>query len=536
MPDTATNWTTGTRHQRLRSFSQSIVAAIYACALVAAFGGGCAKRQSPPRGSPRTHPESAGVGARGYIAVSQVPATVPSGKLMRAGVVEPASGGRIVLVDVATSELVSVLTEGFTSAGKPDCSFDGKRILFVGAQRGQDAPAVWEIGIDGEGLRRVTDCPGGCARAIYLSTIYTIDATAPEDQIAFVTLPTRDAPSTIYTCRLDGTRAHPIAFAPKGASDPTLLSDGRLVFSMAAPVGDGFRAEGDVDNTALFTINTDGTDVFPFAGLHGEAASRTAPCQIDDDTVAYSECDEAGCDLVLVSRTRSLHSRRVVRSIAGERIRALAPMPERRVLVSHSTVGRADTSPSQLSVLDMNDWEITATLLGDSVWHALDAVWVGPRLKPPGRSSAVNHDDSVARLYGLNVYLSGRTVHSRRDSAIEKIQVFTKSLSPGDVTDPQLLGEARVESDGSFFIELPARVPLQLTSIARDGKVVDRMRSFFWVMPGERRGCIGCHEDREMTPPNRHVFALRRPAQRIGPFPVTRAENAKPYRSGDGSR
>jgi len=42
------------------------------------------------------------------------------------------------------------------------------------------------------------------------------------------------------------------------------------------------------------------------------------------------------------------------------------------------------------------------------------------------------------------------------------------------------------------------------------------MRSWFWVMPMERRGCIGCHEDRELTPPNRHVFALRKRAQRIG--------------------
>jgi hypothetical protein len=35
-------------------------------------------------------------------------------------------------------------------------------------------------------------------------------------------------------------------------------------------------------------------------------------------------------------------------------------------------------------------------------------------------------------------------------------------------------------------------------------------------MPTERRGCIGCHEDRELAPPNRHVIALRKMPQRIG--------------------
>ncbi len=35
-------------------------------------------------------------------------------------------------------------------------------------------------------------------------------------------------------------------------------------------------------------------------------------------------------------------------------------------------------------------------------------------------------------------------------------------------------------------------------------------------MPKESRGCIGCHEDRELTPPNRHVLALRKPPHWIG--------------------
>jgi len=34
-------------------------------------------------------------------------------------------------------------------------------------------------------------------------------------------------------------------------------------------------------------------------------------------------------------------------------------------------------------------------------------------------------------------------------------------------------------------------------------------------MPNEQRGCIGCHEDRERTPPNRHPMALRAQPLRI---------------------
>jgi hypothetical protein len=418
----------------------------------------------------------------GQLAVTQIP-------------VGESSGARIVLIDTESSVTVRVLTEGFVSAGNPANSFDGQRLLFTGSRAVADAPAVWEIGVDGSGLRRVTDCPGGCARAIYLSSIYTLDAAAPEEQIAFVTLPAPDAPSTIYTCRPDGTHARPITFAPRGATDPALLGDGRLVFSMVAP---------PLNNTALFTINTDGTDVFPFAGLHGTAAERSTPCQVDDDTVVFAECDEAGCELVSVSRMRSLQSRRVIRSVAGERIRSLSPMPDGRLLMSHRKPKRGST---RLSILDGNSGTVIAKLRGDRGWHVHDAIWVGPHTKPPGRSSVVTDDDSVAELYCLDAYMSGQSVRSRETSAIDKIRILQGE---------HLLGEAQVEPDGSFFVEVPAKTPLHLASIGHDGTILDQMQSVFWVMPGERRGCIGCHEDREMTPPNRHVMALTKRAQTIG--------------------
>ena len=73
-----------------------------------------------------------------------------------------------------------------------------------------------------------------------------------------------------------------------------------------------------------------------------------------------------------------------------------------------------------------------------------------------------------------------------------------------------MLGEADVERDGSFFLEVPARTPLRLETLDEKGDILQAMTSWVWVMPRERRGCIGCHEDRELTPPNRHVFALRK--------------------------
>ena len=89
------------------------------------------------------------------------------------------------------------------------------------------------------------------------------------------------------------------------------------------------------------------------------------------------------------------------------------------------------------------------------------------------------------------------------------------------------MGQATVETDGSFFLEVPAKTPLRMETIDADGNVVRAMRTRIWVMPGEERGCIGCHEDRERTPPNRQVLALRKPPQSIG-VPDEPSESAAP--------
>ncbi len=40
---------------------------------------------------------------------------------------------------------------------------------------------------------------------------------------------------------------------------------------------------------------------------------------------------------------------------------------------------------------------------------------------------------------------------------------------------------------------------------------LQRMRSVVQLQPGERRGCIGCHENRKSTPPLQPMIAAQRP-------------------------
>jgi hypothetical protein len=82
-----------------------------------------------------------------------------------------------------------------------------------------------------------------------------------------------------------------------------------------------------------------------------------------------------------------------------------------------------------------------------------------------------------------------------------------------------LLGVVPVETDGSAYFRVPARRPLYFQAIDAHGRAVQTMRSVTYVQPGERRGCVGCHEPAPTAPPRRPLLAVRRPPSAIEPGP-----------------
>ncbi|MBW1899907.1 MAG: hypothetical protein JRI61_12770, partial [Deltaproteobacteria bacterium] len=79
----------------------------------------------------------------------------------------------------------------------------------------------------------------------------------------------------------------------------------------------------------------------------------------------------------------------------------------------------------------------------------------------------------------------------------------------------RILGKIPVEKDGSFHVRVPSEIPLSFHLLDSNGMSVGRQKSFTWVMYGENRGCIGCHEDRELSPPNRFIDAVKKPENKL---------------------
>lgn len=81
-----------------------------------------------------------------------------------------------------------------------------------------------------------------------------------------------------------------------------------------------------------------------------------------------------------------------------------------------------------------------------------------------------------------------------------------------------IVGESPIESDGSASFELPANTPIFLQLIADNGTCSQTMRSWMTLKPGEKWECVGCHEDKNESPPVRNPKATAGNAKKLEKF------------------
>jgi hypothetical protein len=109
---------------------------------------------------------------------------------------------------------------------------------------------------------------------------------------------------------------------------------------------------------------------------------------------------------------------------------------------------------------------------------------------------------------------------SRTDSAD-----YPRMGHPDQANARMLLGTVPVEADGSAYFVAPARKPLYFQAVDESGRAVQGMRSIVYLQPGERRGCVGCHEPPGAAPPAGGVAAARRGVSVIQSGP----DGSKPF-------
>ncbi|MDO4569440.1 MAG: hypothetical protein Q4D38_03550 [Planctomycetia bacterium] len=134
-----------------------------------------------------------------------------------------------------------------------------------------------------------------------------------------------------------------------------------------------------------------------------------------------------------------------------------------------------------------------------------------------------------------NVYSSLRPLpEGTKITALRVVQLYTMSVPSGPAHDTGfrepsssdsvnlvrgVLGTVPVEEDGSAHFNVPAQVELFFQALDEKGETVQSMRSGTYFQPGDKVGCVGCHEPQgRITQATSNLpEAFRRPPSALSP-------------------
>lgn len=429
--------------------------------------------------------------------------------------------GRVVLLNPDGS--LRVLSQGFHSAADPAVSFDGTRILFAGKRTASDNWHIFEMDADGANVRQVTQGTDDHRSPSYQPTFYTIVSPKPWYQLTFVKAEKGtlneygEGPDTnLYSCKLDGSAMRRLTYNLSVDMDPAIMPDGRLLL---ASWQRSTLKRGLAGRISLFGVNLDGTDYAAFCGPAGQRIKHM-PCAttgglvvfVEGQTVPWDGAGTLGC----VSIRRPLHHYRAITGQDDGLFHSPSALPDGHVLVSRRSAGNTDTHG--LFKLDPETGQCRP-VFDSPDYHEMQAKILRKQAEPDGRSSVVTEEDPLGKLYCLNVNLSDVRDQglytpgtAKRIRILEGMALTENSMEGPEIhglAQRRLLGEIDLGEDGSFNVAIPGSIPIELQTLDADGMAL-RTCSWIWAKNHEPRGCIGCHEDGELTPENTLIEAVTR--------------------------
>lgn len=433
------------------------------------------------------------------------------------------------IVSLAPDGKLSVLTPEFVSARDPCVSFDGKRILFAGKRTPEEHWNIYEMKVDGSDKTQITKDLGDCMEPLYLARA---SVTPPnfDDRVRWITFTStaagvldeygKELAPSLYVMNLSpikgrGTVLWRTTYNLGGDISPTVMRDGRVLFSS--------RQRGKY---ALMTITWAGDNINPFYGAHKGPAIKTMACEMPDRTVVFIESDketkDEGGQLARVSLRRPLHSHEMLSKGKG-RYQTPHPSPDGELMVSY-TPGEGSYG---IYLFDFETGRPGRKIYDDPQWNDVDAMPILPHPEPLARIPMLEFASVLytkgfkraGQLHCMNVYDSDQSeVRQLKPGQVkwarfvEGVPMLATEIPNSDWPSPsvktRILGESPVEPDGSFFVNIIGNTPFFIQILDKNKMALYTMRAWTWVRSGSQRGCIGCHENKELAPENRATQAL----------------------------
>ncbi len=407
-------------------------------------------------------------------------------------------GSRLVRLGAKRNagELANLTAELFAAAD-PEISFDGQRVIFSGQKLSAGPWQIWEMRTDGTDKRQVTNCREECFRPAYL----------PDDEIAFTVAGAQGTDNSSYLAvsKLDGSNLHRITFGPGDWRLETVLRDGRVLASASAPLIEGtaeWRAR------QFYTMRPDGTGLESLRCEHKEIATRSEASELADGSIIYTKKVKTGPYGGTLTEIQRGDLNEAAIGPRNETYSSPRPVSTERVIVAGSmkSATKADAK-FELYAFDLKLKALGQKIYGDAKLNSIQAVPIAKREVPKKFWSMVNSEAKSGYLIALDSYASVDEKSGRIGEAIANVRVWT--LQPTTQKEV-VLGEAPVEKDGSFYVEVPADQPVRFELLDATGKTIRMEQGWIWSRGGEQRGCGGCHSDKAVAPENRWPMTLKR--------------------------
>ena len=413
----------------------------------------------------------------------------------------------------------------------PDVSYDGKRILFAWKKSDrQDDYHLYEMDVATRKTRQLTF---GLGFADYESCYL------PDGNILFNS--TRCVQivdcwwtevSNMYLCDKDGKFIRRIAFDQVHSNYPQVLDDGRVVYTRW-----DYNDRGQLYPQPLFQMNIDGTSQTEYYGNNSWfpttiAHARGIPGTSKVMAIATGHHSRQKGKLCIVDSSKGRQEASGVQLIApvvetksvrvdsygqrGDQHQYPYPFSEKEFL----TTFRADGSRLRFGIYFMRDDATRELLAVNSKQDSNQPVPLKTRKIPTIRPTTVDYRKKTGTFYVQDVYI-GPGLKGIKRGVVKSLRVVALdfraagigsngnrgpaggalvstpiSINNGTWDVKSVLGDTKVHSDGSAFFEVPARLPVYFQLLDEKNHVVQSMRSWSTLQPGEKFSCVGCHENK----------------------------------------
>ena len=390
------------------------------------------------------------------------------------------------------------LTPEFFAAADPQVDFVGARILFSGQKARGDKWQVWEMDADGSQKRQLTRCVDDCLRPGYL----------PGGEIVLTVL-ARNAElldSYLAVVNIDGSSLHRITFSPGDWWFETVLRDGRILASASWPLASAAQSSAP---RLFYTLRPDGAAMDSFRGDRQPPSVREDAQELEDGSIIFISTavhsSQTGGELTEIQRGALAENK--ITSVGAGYLFPRSYFQNQLIVSLQQSQSSGGPQRFALYSFDLQRKLLGPVIHNDSHLSSIEAVALAPHPVPKKFWSTLSLDSKFGYFISLDSYSSADVPNGRVVSAIAQVRVITHRSGENQEL---ILGQAPVEKDGSFYVEVPADQAVRFELLDADGKLIVAEKSWIWARPGEQRGCAGCHSDKSLAPENRWPMTLKR--------------------------